>query len=338
MKIIIPAYQPDERLLQLIKQMKEYSDYEIIIVDDGSNDVCRLIFEQAQEQGCKVLTHPINLGKGAALKTAFTYLLETKCEEGIICADCDGQHTWNDIQRIAEVIPLHPTSIILGSRNFIGKVPMKSRVGNTITRFVFSSITGGTKIPDTQTGLRGYDAGMLPWLISIDGSRYEYEMKQLLDAKKAGYDFFCIPIDTIYENNNKGSHFQPIRDSVRIYLPIIKFSASSMLCGLIDFIMLFICKGISDNLLFSVIFARVISSLCNYFLNKHLVFIKKEGRTLHSLLQYYMLVVLVLTCNYLLLSFLNETIEIPLFFSKLITELVLFAVSYTVQRRVIFKN
>ncbi len=338
MKIIIPAYQPDERMIQLIEQIKQNNGYDILLVDDGSGEECHSLFEQARGLGCTVLTHPANRGKGAALKTAFTYLLENQCQDGLICADCDGQHTWKDIRRIAEALPDHPASILLGSRQFVGKVPLKSRFGNALTRLVFTCISGGNKIPDTQTGLRGYHAALLPWLISLDGNRYEYEMNQLLSAKKAGYGFYCIPIDTIYENKNKGSHFQPIRDSIRVYLPIVKFSASSLLCGLIDFLLLFLLKGISDNLLFSVILARVISSLCNYLLNKHLVFAAKEGRKAFSLLQYYALAALILTCNYLLLSFLNEIAGIPLFYSKLLTEILLFALSYTVQRKIIFKN
>ncbi len=337
MKIIIPAYQPDERMIKLIKEIKENSDYDILLVDDGSAACCSL-FEQARILGCTVLVHSSNEGKGAALKTAFSYLLENKCCEAMICADCDGQHTWKDIQSIAQALPLHPNSILLGSRQFVGKVPFKSRFGNAFTRLVFSCVAGGNKITDTQTGLRGFSPNMLPWLIGLDGSRYEYEMNQLLWAKKAGYDFCCIPIETIYENNNKGSHFHPIRDSIRVYYPIVKFSASSTICGLIDFLLLFLLKGLTDNLLFSVILSRMISSLCNYLINKHLVFASKKGGKILSLLQYYILAVVILSCNYLLLSLLNERVGIPLFFSKLITEISLFAVSYTVQRKVIFKK
>ncbi len=338
MKVIIPAYQPDERMITLIKEMKEYSEYDIILVDDGSDASCRPFFALACELGCTILVHPSNEGKGAALKTAFTYLAEHNCQEGLICADCDGQHTWKDIQSIAKALPLHPNTVLLGSRQFIGKVPFKSRFGNAFTKLIFSCISGGSRISDTQTGLRGFSPNMLPWLIGLAGRRYEYEMNQLLWAKKAGYDFYCIPIETIYENNNAGSHFHPIRDSIRVYLPIIKFSASSSICGLIDFLLLFLFKGLTDNLLLSVIFARVISSLCNYLMNKHLVFAAKKGRRMLSLLQYYTLAVIILTFNYLLLSLLNETAGIPLFISKLFTEIVLFTVSYTVQRRIIFKK
>lgn len=323
-------------MLQLIRTIKENSDYDIIIINDGSAPTYKPLFEKAVELGCKLLSHDSNRGKGAALKTAFTYLLETNTTDGFICADCDGQHAFHDIRQLAELLPKYPSSILLGCRKFIGKVPLKSKFGNSITRFVFSLITGN-KISDTQTGLRGYSPKLLPWLVKLEGDRYEFEMKQLLEAKKGGYSLECIPIDTIYENDNKGSHFHPIRDSIRIYIPILKFSLSSISCGLLDFILLFILKYITENLLVSVMTARAISSLCNYLLNKHLVFRSKERRKTSSLLQYYLLAVVILVCNYLLLAFMNETLGLSLFVGKLLTEAILFIFSYTIQHKIIFR-
>lgn len=337
MIIIIPAYQPDFRLIRLIQEIQENSDYNILIVNDGSGRQCDSIFYSAREAGCTVLNHEANQGKGAALRTAFRYLLDARSNEGFICADCDGQHAWKDIHRLAEIVPAHPTSIILGCRKFIGKVPLKSMLGNKITRGIFSLITG-CKISDTQTGLRGFTASMLPWLVELKGNRYEYEMNQLLEAKKAGYGFNCIPIDTIYENNNSGSHFNPIKDSIRIYLPIIKFSLSSIICGLLDFVLLFIIKRTSDNLLFAVVGARLISSLTNYLLNRNLVFSERKGKKSTTLVQYYLLAMVIMGCNYLLMSLFNETLGLSLLLSKILTECILFTFSYTVQHKVIFKK
>lgn len=337
MKIIIPAYQPDNRLIKLIDEIQESSKYEIILINDGSDEKCNPVFEAAMGKGCTVLIHKTNKGKGASLKSAFTYLLESNAQEGFICADCDGQHTCADIKKLADVIPLHPSCIVLGCRKFIGKVPFRSMLGNKITRTIFSLITG-TKIMDTQTGLRGFSSSMLPWLVQLEGNRYEYEMNQLLNAKKSGYSFHCVPIDTIYENNNAGSHFRPITDSIRIYLPIIKFSMSSVTSGILDFGLLFLFKGLTGNLLFAVVSARIISSLCNYLLNKHLVFDAKSGKKASSLLQYYLLAATILGFNYLLLSLFHETIGISLFFSKLLTELFLFIISFNVQHKIIFRK
>lgn len=337
MKIVIPAYQPDIRVLQLIDDIQKNSNYEIILIDDGSNRKYKAIFNKAKEKGCKIITHRLNQGKGAALKTAFHYLIETGSGDGIICADCDGQHTWEDIKKLADSLPFHPDSILLGCRKFTGQVPFRSMLGNKITRAVFFLITG-TRIMDTQTGLRGFSSSMLPWLTALDGNRYEYEMNQLLAAKKSGYGFHCIPIDTIYEHNNSGSHFHPITDSIRVLFPLLKFSTFSLLCGILDFGLLFLLKGIMKNLLFAVVVARIISSACNYLANKHLVFDSGNRGRAESLFQYYILAVVILGCNYILLSFFNETVGIPLFISKLLTESFLFLASFYVQHKFIFRK
>lgn len=337
MVIVIPAYQPDTRVLNLIDDIQQKSNFEILLVNDGSSERCKHIFDQAIEKGCTVLTHELNMGKGAALKTAFHYLWKINFQDGFVCADCDGQHSWEDIKKLAESVSFYPCSIILGCRKFVGNVPMKSRLGNTITKIIFSMISG-TKITDTQTGLRGFSHTMLPWLLQLEGNRYEYEMNQLLEAKKSGYGFHCIPINTIYEHNNTGSHFRPIADSFRIFLPILKFSISSITCGAIDFGLLFLLNGIMDHLLYAVVITRIISSLCNYLMNKYLVFHTNHSKKTTSFLQYFILAAVILGCNYILLSFLHVTAGIPLLLSKLLTEGILFLISFHVQNKVIFKK
>lgn len=337
MTIIIPAYGPDVRLLKLIGEIQADSDYDILLVDDGSPERCRPIFEQAVQSGCTVLKHEGNKGKGAALRTAFTYLYENNSGEGMICADCDGQHAWKDIKRLAEELPSRSNTILMGCRKFIGNVPFRSRFGNTLTRGVFTLVTG-SRVSDTQTGLRGFSAELLPWLIKLPGNRYEYEMNQLLEAKKAGFRFFCIPIETIYENKNEGSHFHPIRDSIRVYLPIVKFGLSSASCGILDFMLLFLFQWITKNLLVSVISARVISSLCNYLLNRNLVFRSNDSKHTTTLIKYYMLAAVILLCNYLLMSLFHETLGFRLFYSKVLTEAILFIFSYHIQHHFIFRS
>ncbi len=336
MKIIIPAYDPDNRLISLIHNIQDNCGYDIVIVNDGSSPSCNEIFEAAGNLGCTVLVHENNQGKGAALKTAFSHLMNNQRKDDIVCADCDGQHTWQDILKIANAVSLHTRSIILGCREFVGKVPARSLLGNKITSFVYSNIAK-SKISDTQTGLRGFSAHMLPWLVTIRGDRYEYEMNQLLEAKAAGYELFCIPIETIYENNNETSHFHPIRDSIRIYLPIMKFMLSSISCGIIDFIALFIFNALTHNLLISVVAARIISSLCNYFINRTIVFNTQNQSHLSSIVEYYILAVVILGCNYALISLFVNVVGLPLVIGKLITECILYLFSYIIQHKIVFQ-
>lgn len=341
LKIVIPAYEPDSKMLALIDSLKASlafnRDCGILIVNDGSSGKYESLFLEAVKKGCTLLTHEKNLGKGAALKTAFSHLAGTGYRGFIVCADCDGQHRPEDIEKVASFLSGNPGSIILGCRDFVGKVPLKSRLGNRLTGAVYSAISGQS-LKDTQTGLRAFSSELLPWLISIKGSRYEYEMNQLLEAKNAHVRLCCVPIETVYENKNAGSHFHPVRDSIRIYLPILKYLISSLMAGVIDFVLLFLFMKLTDNLLFSVIGARLISSAANFFCNKVLVFEKKEVSLRESMIKYYLLAVFILLSNYTLLRLFTAVLHMPLLAGKILTETLLFFFSYQIQRLFIFRK
>jgi putative flippase GtrA len=337
MTILIPAYEPDERLLDLIIKLQDYQLGPIVIVDDGSGPAYRGIFKTAEAFGCEVLTHPVNLGKGRALKTGFHYIQEAGLPGYVVCADSDGQHLPHDIKRIADVLMSQTTpGIVLGSRRFSGTIPLRSRFGNSVTRGVFS-LTTGTKIYDTQTGLRGFSPAMLDWLCEIPGDRFEYEMNMLLTAPKQGYPITEEFIDTVYLDHNKSSHFRPLADSFRIYLPILMFSTSSLVSAMLDFTLLFLFQSLTHNLFLSVVAARLCSSIFNYSVNRKYVFTagSKKSR-LQSLPKYFSLVVLVLLFNYALLYFYNEKLIIPLVAAKILTEVSIFIFSYWAQRRFVY--
>ncbi|MNW42444.1 Undecaprenyl-phosphate mannosyltransferase [compost metagenome] len=338
MAILIPAYEPDERLLELIQKLRKRSDTRIIIVDDGSGKEYQKIFNTAEAVGCIVLHHEVNQGKGRALKTGFHYLMESGGQDIVVCADSDGQHLPEDIMAVSEIVQQGDHKIVLGSRRFSGKVPLRSRFGNSVTRAVFS-FTTGTKVYDTQTGLRGYSADMLDWLCQISGERFEYEMNLLLSAHQEGYSIEETFIDTVYLDENKSSHFRPLADSIRVYLPIILFSASSIASALLDFGLLLIIQHISANLLLSVVAARICSSIFNYTMNRNVVFRKQSGAAEihHSMPKYFSLVVLVLLLNYGFMYLYHEMIGLTIIPAKLLTEITLFLFSYWAQRKYVYK-
>ncbi len=338
MIVLIPAYEPDEKLLALVRQLKQECSYHILLVDDGSGRKYAPVFQDAEDLGCEVLRLFPNQGKGAALKSGFRHIAGMKDtdHEGVVCADCDGQHTVQDIMRTATQIGAAGNAIILGSRKFIGKVPIKSLFGNRFTTLTFF-LSSGIFLSDTQTGLRGYPMNMLPWLPGINGNHYEYELNILLDAKKAGFLLKEIPIDTVYLENNKSSHFRPVVDSVRIYLPLIKFGISSLSAALIDFLALILLEYFTGNLLFSVIAARASSSVFNFTANKICVFDREAGHgTARSAVRYFSLVLFILACNYGLMFFFTHILSLGLVPAKLITETLLFAVSYKLQKSFVF--
>jgi glycosyltransferase involved in cell wall biosynthesis len=338
MNILIPAYEPSTRFIKLIQDLKSKCDYNIVVIDDGSWDKYSNIFRSIKELGCTVLTHATNLGKGQALKTGFKYIMENGDNTGVVCADCDGQHLPEDIIRTAEAINEHKDCIILGTRRFTGNVPLRSSLGNSITRAVFT-FASGVKVYDTQTGLRGYSSDMLPWLCEVSGDRFEYEMNLLLEAVPSGYSFHEINIDTIYLEENKSSHFRAIKDSARVYFPILKFSLSSILSAILDFTLVILIQMVTSNLFTAVVGARVCSAIFNYTMNKIYVFSKFKSSTVkHSLPRYFLLATFIMFANYGVIHVYNEVIGIPLFFSKLFAEVTIFAFSFWCQRKFIFNT
>ncbi|OBZ11346.1 MULTISPECIES: bifunctional glycosyltransferase family 2/GtrA family protein [Bacillales] len=336
MNILIPSYEPDERLVSLIEQLREIGSFPIVVVDDGSGIAYRELFRSVRELGCTVITHSANKGKGHALKSGFHYFQRKGITDGIVCADSDGQHLPQDIMKIANSIASYNRHIILGSRRFTGKVPLRSRFGNAATRLVYS-FASGKRLYDTQTGLRGYSADMLDWLCRIPGERFEYEMNVLLEAPAAGFSFHEVPIDTVYLNQNESSHFRPIADSARIYAPFITFSASSLLSAVIDFLLLALIHAFSSNLLLAVLGARGASSVFNYMMNKQYVFAKgKRAAIKTSMPKYFALVAVIFSLNYGLMFLFNERLGIPLMIAKLFTEASLFLFSYYAQRRFVY--
>ncbi len=339
MTILIPALEPDSRLIELIRELKQNPDLKIVIVDDGSGPKYHELFERAKLLGCTVLTHDENKGKGRALKTGFAYIESEKGEnEGVVTADSDGQHLPADILRICSALGGKPNEIVLGVRKFIGKVPFKSSLGNWFSRKLFA-LANGKEVWDTQTGLRGFPVRLLPWLQKVKGEHFEYEMNMLLEAKTEGIEFMQVDIETVYIAGNLSTHFRPIRDSISVILPFFKFCASGLISALVDYVLLFLINWLTNNLFFSVLLSRATSSGINFTMNKFLVF-QTAGthRTRGELIKYYALVVVLMMANYLILNFFSGTLHINLFWSKVLTECILFSISYTVQQTIIFKT
>jgi len=334
MVVIIPAYEPDEKLYRLVLSLHEKTDYDLIIVDDGSDKDKQELFDSL-EPYAKIFHHSVNRGKGAALKTALSYIYEQyPADEGIVTIDADGQHLPEDIIRVSKVWEAAPEKLVLGSRQFTGNVPFKSRAGNAITRFVFALSTG-IKIFDTQTGLRAFGAFRIPMMLEMKGDRYEYEINVLLYATRHRIPIEEVPIETVYIEDNKSSHFNPIRDAWRIYKMILFFVASSMVAMLLDYVLVLLFSsatvGMAQSLLISVVGARVLSSLANYFMNCKLVF---ENRNRSSILRYYILVACILAANYGLMVVVTHIM--PIAIGKLLVELALYPLSFYMQRKYVF--
>lgn len=335
--MLVPAYEPARPLVDLVVALRAADPrLHVVVVDDGSGPDFAHVFAEAQAAGALVLTHPTNRGKGEALKTGFAYVGSAFPGHDVVCADCDGQHSVVDVLRVADRVQTTAAlAMVLGSRRFVGDVPLRSRVGNSLTRTMFRLSTG-LDVHDTQTGLRGYPAAMLPWLLTIDGDRYEYELNVLLRASTTGRAVEEVEIATIYLDDNASSHFRPVVDSARIYAPLLRFTLASFAAFLVDTVALLVLHALTGSLLGAVLGARAVSSTVNFVTNRRLVFEAGRERPVASAaVQYYAVVALLLAANYALLLALTSA-GLALLPAKVVTEALLFVASYELQRRVVF--
>ncbi|MHA0856964.1 GtrA family protein [Paenibacillus sp. CMAA1364] len=346
--ILIPALEPDEKLLSYVQNLRDYGLMNIIIVDDGSGEEYQSIFGELHENGCVVLRHEMNQGKGAALKTGFQYI-EQQFDDvtSVVTADSDGQHAAQDVYRIALEAGRHPDVLLLGVRNFNQEgIPPKSLLGNRMTSIIFS-ILYGKKLSDTQTGLRAFGPKLLAFMQTIKGSRFEYELQMLISCIQSGIPIHTLPIQVIYENGNAGTHFKAIRDSARVmgvlFSNFFRFISSSVASAVVDlgiaWLLIDLLRPILGQqdylrILLATVIARVISIVVNYLLNKYFVF-RKEGSQ-GSLWRY-----LTLCTFVILLSSTGVYLAHTVFFvdekiAKLGCDGLLFLLSFQIQRRWVF--
>ncbi|MBC7925363.1 MAG: bifunctional glycosyltransferase family 2/GtrA family protein [Bryobacteraceae bacterium] len=336
--ILIPAYQPSGHLVELVEALKRAAFHNIVVVNDGSGPGCERHFEAIRQiPGVHVVRHFVNLGKGAALRTGMNHALVVAPDApGVVTADADGQHHPDDILEVAKRLSENPEALVLGVRTFGKGVPMRSRVGNDVTR-VLLWILLGQNLRDTQTGLRGIPSGFVPHLLRLTSSGYEFELDMLLACKYQARKVIEEPIRTIYLDENKSSHFHPLFDSMRIYFLMFRFSLLSLFTAVLDNVVFAICFSVTGQLAQSQIVARVGSMLFNYAGARTLVFHSRQSHAT-VLPKYIALVCLNVLAGYLIIRFAHEQLGYPVIPSKIAVECLLFLFNFLVQRDHVFSR
>jgi glycosyltransferase involved in cell wall biosynthesis len=333
--VLIPARRLEPALAPLVDALLAAGFGAILLVDDGSPASDKELFGSlAQFARVHLLRHAVNLGKGRALKTGINYFLTVLPGfAGLVTADADGQHSVRDIVRIAQALLSTPDRPVLGCRSFAGEVPLRSRFGNSVTRILFYFVSG-QKIGDTQTGLRGFPIALLPGLVTLQGERYEYEMTVLASLCRQGNVPLEVPISTIYIDNNRSSHFNPVRDSMRIYFVLLRFYASSLISAGIDFAGFSLTFLLTRNVLASIVVGRL-SSLANFLLNRRYVF-RSKGKIRVALGRYYLLALVVAIVSYGLITGLTSYWGWNVFATKVIVDTLLSLATFSIQRTLVF--
>ncbi|BDH60194.1 dolichol-phosphate mannosyltransferase [Lysinibacillus sp. PLM2] len=330
--VIIPALNPTEKLIDYVRQLKSQSIAEIIVVNDGSGEPYIHIFDTLHTSGiCTVLTHEVNRGKGRSLKTAFHYYLEHFSHlEGVVTADSDGQHAVSDVINLAKLLKNNDHRILLGVRDFDQTdVPIKSLMGNKLTTFFFQLLFG-EKLKDTQTGLRGIPTQQLPEIAKLKGERYEYEILMLIYARKLNLSIIEIPIQTIYFNNNSGSHYHPIYDSLKIFKKMItgfvKYFYTVIIAAIIDFFCFISLNSIllaelapKVRILFATIFARILSTSSNFYMNRKI----RTSPQKSSGFSYALLFLSNIFITYFLLTFTTYYLNLNIIIAKLSIDVII---------------
>ena len=349
--VIIPAYKPDECILGLAEQVCDRG-WQLIVVNDGSGDAFNHIFDRLDKRAT-ILVHEANQGKGAGIKTALAHvqsLIDADPDHAptvVGIMDADGQHLPEDMERVLTAATENAgdgktlPKLALGVRVIDGKMPLRSRFGNSVTRGVFHLITG-TRVSDTQTGLRAFAVSMIPFMLDIDGERYEYEINVLSAVAHKKYGFAEVPIKTIYrDEQNSTSHFRPIRDSIRIYRSLLKYVASSAVSFVVDYalccllMVLLAPKGAHVALILANLLARLVSSSVNYLMNCYIVFRNKPS--LKNAGGYALLCAFNISLS-IGLQYLWKLLPLNPQICKLFAEICMFFFSYLIQKKFIFKR
>ena len=333
---LIPAYRPGQSLVDVVTGLIAQGFPHIYVIDDGSGDDYREYFHKAAKLGARILTHPVNQGKGAALKTGISAIrTDLPDTMGIVTVDADGQHLPEDVAAVARTFAAQPRSLVLGARRF-DDAPLRSRFGNELTRVMFR-IFHGSALEDTQTGLRAFDLDFAQALLAVPSCRYEFELDMLILASRSQKAVISTPISTIYMDGNKSSHFNPLIDSVKIYFSLLRFSFAGICAAIIDNAVFAILIMAGLPIFSSQVVGRTIASVANYLMLKRMVFHSNQADRIAGP-KYVALVVVFGLLSYGLILTSQSLFDANVITAKIIIETLIFLANYGLQRSMVFKE
>lgn len=341
--VLIPSYEPDIKLVDLIENLTDKHFPNILVINDGSSEYSYRFFEELESfKNVEVINHIVNQGKGRALKTGFKHVLDFYPNVlGCITVDADGQHLPEDIEECLNVFMNDSHDLVLGVRNFDEhSIPLRSKVGNKMSVQMMKLFTG-INIGDTQTGLRVLTRATMDKFLEVPGERYEFEMNALVETKKLGIEITQVPIHTVYIDNNETSHFNPIRDSFKIYKVFFKYTISSIISSIVDILFFGLFVNIFAHyipayyILISTLLARIISVLVNYGINSRRVFQKSNQRK-KAFYKYISLAFIQALASAFLVTISKNIFIWDEVWVKILVDIGLFFISFIIQREFVF--
>lgn len=260
-------------MIGLVKELKNRG-FSIVVVDDGSGSEYDAVFDAAKEYA-DVHRYTPNRGKGEALKYGMRVIKKQfPAPYIVVTADADGQHRVEDVVKVSDAAVDHPESLILGRRELDSSTPIKSRIGNGITRVLYR-MTTGRSIYETQTGLRAFSDRLLPRFVKLPGHRYEFEIDMILDA--SDLDIIEVGIKTVYFDNNAATHFRPFADTVSLDKEFLRYKLPSLIAGGAGVLLFIVLSLVTEHWLLPCIVARVLTILLKALLNRAIPFAEKPS-------------------------------------------------------------
>ncbi len=214
---LIPCYFEERFIRDVATRVKTQLDT-VLVVDDGSTDATET---NARAAGVEVIRHSVNQGKGAAIKTGLKMLSERPGIEYVLVLDGDGQHAPEEIPRfLAAANETHAPMLVGNRMSDVEKMPFVRKLTN---RFMSSQITRvcGQEVPDSQCGFRMIHWDLLPAMVAIETTKFDYETEMLVVASRRGCKIGAVPISTIYGDEKSKIH--PVRDTIRFYQMMARF-------------------------------------------------------------------------------------------------------------------
>jgi len=333
---LIPAYKPEPAIIDIAGELLDSGKFQAVVcVDDGSGQDYRPIFDRLIQRGSVILRHFVNLGKGMALRTGINHIACTyPSSAGIVTLDADGQHLAKDVVAVAEALQLEPTALIMGCRRLPADAPLRSRFGNSLTRYVMRYCTG-VRVSDTQTGLRGLPLHLTPHLLRITPNGYDFETEMLVKLGELGVRIREVLIAAVYINDNKSSHFRPLLDSIAIYFVFLRHAANALITAFLDYVVFAAMLLWGNTLITSLVTGRIVAGLFNYYVGRTIVF-KARNHPVRKLIGYTLLVAILTTVSYYGIGFVTSHTAVHPLAAKLAIESTIFLASFALQRVFVF--
>lgn len=340
--LLMPAYNPGEKMVSLIGELKK--DFQtIIVVNDGSDAKSQQYFDMIKNQ-VVLLSHAKNIGKGAALKTGFKYILEKhKDAYGVVTAGVDGQNSTLDILRCCKEFIEDKSVTVYGCRNFLedDDISEETKIDNELTSHMLR-LYSGIDISDTLTKLRVFPIKILNELMMVEGDRFDYDLNVIFRLSELNITIKEVLVDALRVEPPRKFLVKRIADRIRIYLVFLKFCMSSLVCYTVDLISFSVIKHFIYPftpvwyIYLSTMIARVISGSLNYSVNRLVFKTKVDVGTAGK--RFLILWFVQMCLSAFFVNAISNMSPYDPIVIKMIVDTLLFLASYQFQRKWVFKN